>query len=593
MRRRVSLVAGLCALAGIVAVSIAWFSSLTLQSGTAQEELRQRLQDLTGLPLRSSFASNYELLPRSRLTLSQVSFGREGSALKVDSVVADLDLWAALTGRTSVTRLTLIRPEIGSPRRFAAARALKVDAPASPRLLSDVISPFFERFGDLTRIEIRDGAMRTGSGRPISDIDLVIAWPAPDEPGRIWGSYVWNGQPTEINLRIAAPLALLRGEASAVRIDSTASPLRVSFDGTAAFAEPFRIDGRLSLQTPSFNRAVNWLGSRGGTLPNMGPMGIDSEVSAIGARVTLRDAAVTLARSSGRGALEFDLSRDGRPTIGGTLAFGTLDVDDLRRAVLPLPSNPLDLQRPLSFAFVDDLDLDVRLSAGTARIGRLPLSDLAATVKFKDGVATVDVGDCSLLGGRAQARLQIDTMKQPRTVKGSAALNGIDMSGLIDVAQTGSFSIAGQSDVGIDLMAPASDWLSFIRENRLDVTVSTGNGSLGGFDTDSLTNLPAPLKGLAASGDGIAFTRFESHLTTSGTSVRIPNLRLEGPAGRLEATGTVEADSGRIDLSGNFLPADAAKSQADAAIGFAMSGDWPGPTVRLDAAGARDASSSF
>ena len=112
----------------------------------------------------------------------------------------------------------------------------------------------------------------------------------------------------------------------------------------------------------------------------------------------------------------------------------------------------------------------------------MPITDLAATIKFKDGVAMFDVGDASMLGGQGQARIAIDSRVRSPTAKGSASVTGIDTARLLAAIGVNAVGVTGPSDVYAEVGMPVTDWADIARRLHLTLEIVARSGTLSGFD---------------------------------------------------------------------------------------------------------------
>ena len=569
------------------------FSSLALRPADARSEIEAQLTALTGLPVLVAGSAEFTLLPRTQITLGNIRVGAStGSAdavMEIDAIVARLDLWDALWGHARIEQLTLVRPELLSTAGFVGGTDPGANVPGGDRQdpvllpLSRYAGAFLSRFGGLRRLDIRDGVFRMSSNAGslgISNANLTVAWPSKASSARMTGSYVWNGQPTEINLSVAAPLDFLAGQRSGVDFTLASPPLTASFDGEAAIGGAGSFSGNLSVATPSLTHSIRWLGDPKAILPDIGPLSVDATVESNGRKLNLRDAKVSIDGFQSRGGLEMLLPDAGRPALAGTLAFDRLDLTGFATAIAPLPQTVLDLQRRIPMDFIDDLDLDLRLSAAEGAIGTLPVRDLAATVKFKDGIATLDLGDAAMLGGQAQARLTVDSTVRPPAASGVASLAGVDTAGLLAAIGVDGLTVSGTADVNATFDTPVTNWADLSRRNRIHLDIAARNGDIGGFDPQILTSAARPL--LTAM-DTLPFLTLRARLKSQGPLIDIDRIDLSNGAGTVTASGSLSATTHQLDLSGSLepVPAGAAAAAADPVqpSSFRMQGIWPKPAV--------------
>jgi uncharacterized protein involved in outer membrane biogenesis len=621
LRHWSGLTAIVVALLAMSIVAFAVLSGVTLQTGAARSDIERQLADLIGLPISVAGSSSLSLLPKTQIRIDHIRIGVPGNGgpppLTVEAVVADLDLFDALLGRTSIEKLTVIRPEVYSIARFVTASTGEdgeaerqggataktgrrgrpgevFPSPSAPahasghpayREISHYFAAFLTRLGDLRRVDVRDGVFRMAPGagaRRITGANFTIAWPSPDSAARMSGSYVWNGEPTEVDLKLAAPLEFLRGGPSAIDFSLSAPPLDVAFSGSGSTRGRSGFNGALKVSTPSLTRSVRWLGDPQATMPDLGAMAIDATLESTGQKLKLDDATVTIVGYSGRGAMEMLMAPGAVPAVSGTLAFDRLDLTGFAQALAPLPRNVLDFQQRISTGYFDKLDLDLRISAGEGAIGSVPITDLAATVKFKDGVAMFDVGDASMLGGQGQARIAIDSRVRSPTAKGSASVTGIDTARLLAAVGVDAVGVSGPSDLYAELGMPVTDWSDIARRLHLSLEIVARGGTLSGFDPEVFLAPGTKPFALATEASTIPFETLRARLTSNGPGVTIEALSLIGAAGRFEAAGAVSTATSEINLSGAFTPRAGTNRPAlgnSQPVSFRMTGEWPRPTV--------------
>lgn len=591
-------------------------SGLALTREVARAEIETRLAQLTGLDVTVEGAADFTLLPRTRISMTRIRIGSSSGSLdavmRIDGIVADLDLWQALLGHTRIERLSVIRPELLSTAGFMQASATPAGA-AGSRLesidgsidrrpgsaeakdipahiqMTRYLGAFLSRFEALRSIEIRHGVFRMAAGggsSGVSNANLVVSWPSQTSAARMSGSYVWNGQPTEINLRFAAPLAFLSGETSGVDLDLSSPALTVAFDGEGAIGGARRFTGTLKVATPSLTRSIRWLGDPRAVLPEIGPLSIEAAVEGTGRDFNLRDAIVMLDGFTGRGAVEMRVAEGGRPTLGGTLAFDRLDLTGFAEAVAPLPRDALALQRPIPVDFIDRLDLDLRLSASRGAIGTVPMGELAATLNFQDGVATLDIGDATVLDGSGQARISVDSRAPVPTARGFASVRGIDTSGLFQAIGVSSIGVSGLSDIRADIEAPVTSWREIFKRNKMTVSIAARGGELSGFDPDVFLGDGTKPFAFATRETSIPFETLQAAVTTTGPLAELKNLTLRNASGSFEATGHLSTATNQLDVSGWFVPRPGTTASilpdlrpAPRPIGFRMRGEWPRPII--------------
>jgi len=592
--RRPRLLGAALLLAVLLAFTFAVFPRLALSPEAAQASVVARLEALTGENVSVDGPVSFSLLPRTRLTVERIRIGR-GNGFDIDQLVADLDPVDALTGKTRISRLVLIRPEL---QPESAIADVSWDAAPSQQGIGrarDLLHTFLKRIEGVQILEIRDGVFRpalSSSGGPagFSNANLRMTQSSGSAAVNVSGSFIWNGQPTDLNFQIAAPEDLLAGKDSTVEFDLQSPPLQASFSGTASLVKNTGISGHLQLTSPSFSRSVDWIGDPEGRVPELGPISVDGHLLLYGRTANLSDAVVSIAGSRGRGALEAKFTPS-VPVVGGTLAFAQLDLTPFGRSVAPLPNDPFDMERPIDVAFAEALRLDLRLSAADANLGDVPLSDVAAVVTLGGGVAKIDVGDASVFGGRGQANLVVDGTGATPTVSGDAAFSGIDTAKMFSALGIDDVGMSGQSSITAQLKAPARDWGSIVRNIRFDANIETKGGTLSGFDPQVFAQPGARRLMDGTAGASMPFDSLSAELALRGSRLKLQDIVVVNDSGTLNAEGDYFAGTNTLAIRGDFN----ANPPQTASIGsgftsskpvkFTMRGQWPNPDVTTEAPG--------
>lgn len=578
-----------------------WFavaSTLSLGAATARGELETRLSAITGQAVFIEGRTEFDLFPRPRLDLYDVRVGGEapGRSLSIDQVRAELDLVDALLGHADIAALILIRPELAeidhAPPSAAAAAPLgaapAAEAAAEGARALDYARSALGRFEGVRQLELREGTLRAADGSTVlSSVNLRLDWPSRQDEARLAGSLVWNGQSAQIDTRLSRPVRFLGGETSALSLALVSPSLEASFEGEGSSGEEAAFDGTLRLSTPSLSRAVRWVGGAERPVPDIGPVTLETRIRhAPGARTALDPVRLALGEQSGHGVLEAAFPAGARPVFSGTLAFPALDLDRFTHGIAPMPRHALDFQRPMAVSFIEDFDLDLRVSAAAAGLGDTALRQLAASVLFSGGIATLDIGDAEILDGRAQGRLTIDLSGPRPMARGRIDMVGVEAAGLASLAGMRSVSLAGRADLRAEFEAPATSWAEVLRENRSSARLTLPNGSVRGLSPAMLREPGERPLSIDTSGESLAVSALEARFGTRGPFATLERLSLESTAGRLEAGGFLSLLDERLFVEGAVAPASESAAVNDLfttskLVPFKIQGEWPSPTLTV------------
>ena len=277
----------------------------------------------------------------------------------------------------------------------------------------------------------------TARSEVLSDVDVDFNWRSTVDAARGNGTFAWRGEPVAFRGEIDAPLTLLAGGDSPLRVSVEAAPANLSFEGMARQFDGMQIEGEASLAVPSVARFGAWTGALGET-SLIRAASIAGKVSWAAALLNLSEMTIDLDGNAGEGALTATVV-DGKPSLQGTLDFTRFDLtpqlDALRAAV---DADGAWRSDPIGLPLVTGADVDLRLSAGQAVAGATEVGPVAASLLVKDGIIRIEVGEAHLGEGIIEASLLAE-MKDG-VLSGAASLKA---DGIPAEAAAGLLGISG------------------------------------------------------------------------------------------------------------------------------------------------------
>lgn len=416
-----------------------------LANSRIRDSIRMELSQLTGLPVALTGDFSVSVLPAFVASISNVEIGvSPGSGqfgARAKSVVVELSWLAALSRRVEIKALKIDAAEIelaedasGFWIPDALAARISPSVTMARRALSDNHeSPDFSTIADwnirsvvLTNTRLRLVG-RLGNVNVIGDLNAELGWPGNNMPVLLSGSGDWRGAKVNLVTTVREPLMAVAGGNTefTTRLDS--EPVQFEFDGVANLRNFFFTDGKLRFETSSMEKLLQWIGTEIDPGNAVGRMSMSARLTSKDEQLKFDDVLLELDGNKANGVLDLSRTKD-VPALSGTLAFEELDVASFLKA---FSTSPATRNRPDGLGYIDQFQLDLRLSAVTARVGSLALANLAAAVRVKDGSADFDLGDATALGGKVQANLKISTSADG--VVGDMRLKASD----IDLAQLG------------------------------------------------------------------------------------------------------------------------------------------------------------
>lgn len=436
-----SLVVGFLGV-GLVVACLPWPVSSSRIVAMVADELAKSY----GIALTVDGPTEVALLPFPRIRFAQARLASgapdgpvlaEGGGLSIH-----LDLLALITGRVGLDALSLDGAAVTLPMTATDRRWDFAAQSLSTRVGSD-------RRGELPRLSLTRATVtgwnpQVGAVQTLHDVDLSLSAPLLGTSAEIVARGTWKQQ--EASLRVTGlDLAALVGDAASSFAATLVWPAgSLSLKGSARLGETHDVSGRARLATRSLPETLEWLDGGVALSPLMQDVAVEGDFRVQGKELLLPQMRITLGsnRLDGAGSVSF---ADGRPAIQATLAAESLNIAPLVGELIGAVGLDPDAsqeaawkQRILALAPFTGGDLDLRLSAASARIGPVLVEDIASSLIVRDGSIEASLGRASLQGGTVKGRITLGALpdRAGTEVKAQGACDGLDLGALlIDVGE--------------------------------------------------------------------------------------------------------------------------------------------------------------
>lgn len=510
-------------LAGIVMAAAPW----TISSRALVAALADQLRDDFGVSFASEGRAVVAFLPLPRVKFEDVSI--------VSADGRPLVTGGELRGRLAVRPLLFGRIVVDEIGLANARLDLAIDANgasawdgfvAAARKAAEGHSPGsgVTRFS-LANVQIHHNDARSRARHVLRNVDLTLDWPSPRGRLSASGSFALRGETVQASLRDFIPAAFLANERSPVdlRIGARFGKLSVSGTVSRGVDSPWLI-GRSAFETQALRDLLIWSGH---DLP-LGPLvrgfSLDGEVTGVGGVLSWPSLRISLGPDRMEGALTAR-SEEGRVSVNGTLAADTLTLDDFAApffAAAP-PFGPWRFQR-YDLPSVTGADLDLRLSANTARLGGLSTSDVALGVLVKKGRIETTLSRAALHGGVVRGRLSLTNGEGGGVeLRAQGAAENVDLAAAFRETGTSPW-LAGRGDGEFALQARGASAAELARAAVGHAAVTIRDGQFVGLALDE------------------ALRRFERQPLTASLNLHNGATPFAKARGRVE----IEAGLGRI-----------------------------------------------
>lgn len=552
MRRIVLGLAGAAVALGVAGAALAVRASSAGLDATLLTALRAG----SGLAIEAR-ATRVTLWPTPRLRFDEVRVATaEGAPVaRLKALVVKPALSSLLTGRASVTDVTLLSPVI---------QAEAVDLERLARALSEAEG------GTPPSLRVVDGEVRWARGR-VSAIDAGFVLTRGGAQLAATGVARFRDRTVEGALTVDDVFAAARGARSDLRLRLEGDGLRIGFEGHAARTESGRrLEGELGLRARSLKEAAAWLGA---PLPAVSAPLADVTLSGRGIAdrtgLALDGAELALDGAQFDGAARFGRTPDGRPDVEATLDAEAIDLTPYLGVVSDEPAGDWR-RRAIDVRTLAALNLDLRLSARRLRAGALALGPTAATISVARGALDVVVGEASVYGGVVGGRLALEPYGAAARLRLSLKGAEVELGPLLRDA-TGRERLSGALSGEVAAEGQGATPGALLHSLSGRGSASLQGGAVGGLRARALA-----LLGL---GGKIEVRTAEGSATVAGGVARTQDLRLGGPAAELRLSGEADLPSGRLNLTGALAVTDGATIPAR------VRGRIDDPKLRLDPLG--------
>lgn len=519
-------------------------------------ETAAALSSLLGRPVRLDGDVDVSVFPTFTVTYRNARLTpAEGGARLAEAaeVAVRLELLPLVVGRVSIDHVDVVEPVIELDRTLAAEALLPT------RALLAGLAPV-RLTVDKGRVRLRDPA-----DERVETIDNVVAsvnWPRPGSSASLETTFRWRGEAVAIAWQGLGPRSLIEGKSGPATLTITAGPLRIGFDGKGVLADRMQFDGAVKVTSADPARVASWLGA---PMPT-GALGrdllLEGRMRSLGLAATVSDGRLTLDGNKAEGVVSVRLDAP-RPQLRGTLAFEALDLARHAEAFSRTDWRHL----PVGRSVLTGLDLDLRLSAATAKVGALALDQMAASVLLKDGRFDAEIGDAGLFGGQARVALRGESRPEGLKVAGRLVAANLTASAFGALAGLGGledgrlgFSLEGEAD-GATLGRLADSFAGRFHGEGRQLTLRSAERSsraTGGYLPIALKAAPAP--------KATSFERAVVDADIASVTAFVRRVEAEGNALSAKLSGAASLANGSLSLSGEVSVGPRAAGPTTAAV---------------------------
>lgn len=574
MSRRVIFLTGLIALALLGAALAPW----TFRENGLSSALAAHMKERYGLDLTVGGRSTFAVLPIPRVKFEDVTVRLPARALTAEggTLRGEIRLLPLLFGRVELSDF-----DLSDSRITASSRALKeVNWPEVFRSRS---SALHARRLILNRTAIH------WTDLPDADLDvaeLVIRWAGEKEPLTVYGNALWRDERVIVKEASIRPDQLLAGNASPFELAISAPTARLNVKGEAQLGFNPGLTGEGTIESPSIRDFTRWSGVKLPFGSLIQAFSVQGDFSLDRRRLSWPSVAVKLGgdRLEGTMAVRFDAER---PVITGTLAADDLNLADLFAPFAQArTSSGSWSEETVDLARVTGTDLDLRLSAGSARLGALHVGDMAASVLVRPGEIEASIGRADFYNGSLKGRLSLATIDGLTEFKSQGTFTGVEIAPFLgSIGQPrwitgrafGQFALEGKGQNPVEVVQQA--------QGRSSITVQKGElvGIALGDALKRVEKHPL-LASLKWKGGRTPFQEAQAEIVIRDGVGEVKEGKLASAEVVAELKGQVLMVDRTLNLKAEVSPAGSkASSSTPPTLAFDIDGGWDNISVMPDA----------
>lgn len=468
MSRRVIAVIALIALALVGAAAAPW----TFRENGLSSALSDHMKERYGLDLTVQGRSTFAVLPIPRVKFEDVTLRFPGQALTAEggTLRGEIRVLPLLFGRIELSDFDLSDSKI-------TASSKGIQAVNWSEAFTSGSKAVHARRLILNRSSVRWTDLK---GADLDVGELVIRWAGENEPLTAYGNARWRDEAVVLDEVSIYPERLASGGISPVELAISAPAARLSMKGEAQLGLNPSLTGEGAIVAKSVRDFTRWSGVKLPFGSLVRAFSVKGDFSMDRRRLSWPSVAVTLGEDKLEGtmAVRFDAER---PVITGTLA-----ADDLNLADLFAPfgqtrtSSGSWSEETFDLAQVTGGDLDLRLSAASARLGALRVDDMAASVLVRPGEIEASIGRAGFHEGTLKGRLSLVSVGGQTEFRSQGTFAGVEIAPFLSSVGQPRW-IAGRAQGQFAFEGVGHNPVEVVRRAQGRSTVTVKKGELVGI----------------------------------------------------------------------------------------------------------------
>lgn len=562
-----------------------------ISSTVVRENMERAVAEWTGHDVEIDGTPDIRFWPEPRITLREITIRKQaedGERVlgRVSRLSASFDLLQALVGQPEFKDFRLTDPQIYVLREadgrldwandgLLSRAALDVKPDGSGQVLA---ADDDARMGD---VRISNGLFEVSdvvSGRitRLQSINGTLDWPWLSRRLELKADANFNGKALTLDMSSTQPLLLLSGKSGNLSGTMTSALFHGQFQGVANLAANAFLSGDAELTVPDLAATMNWAGMNFAGIERLKSFSLKTRLVTNDSILRFDNLSLSLNDAKATGILDLMLLPDRPARLTGTLAFDRMDLSAALAAIAPRALG--DTSR--TSGQLADLELDLRLSAQQAMLGRFMLSEAAVSVMNVGDQSRIDIADSDFETGRLTGRIATVKGGTSGAVALRLAIQDADFGNIVkELGLAGPLPAArGSLDLSLDIDRPLEPeaW----RNAKGALRFRAERGSLSGVNLAGIRQLAAqkPYFPLSDAGSGnLEFDHIDISANLADGSADIREGRITGSTETLTLSGVIPYINNSLALSATVAPVAAAAGTPPLMV--FIGGSWPNPVI--------------
>lgn len=562
-----------------------------ISSTVVRESMERAVAEWTGHDVEIDGTPDIRFWPEPRITLREITIRKQaedGERVlgRVSRLSASFDLLQALVGQPEFKDFRLTDPQIYVLREADGrldwandgllSRAVRdVQPDGSGQVLA---ADDDARMGD---VRISNGLFEVSdvvSGRitRLQSINGTLDWPWLSRRLELKADANFNGKALTLDMSSTQPLLLLSGKSGNLSGTMTSALFHGQFQGVANLAANAFLSGDAELTVPDLAAAMNWAGMNFTGVERLKSFSLKTRLVTNDSILRFDNLSLGLNDAKATGILDLTLLPDRPARLTGTLAFDRMDLSAALAAIAPRALG--DTSR--TSGQLADLELDLRLSAQQAMLGRFMLSEAAVSVMNVGDQSRIDIADSDFETGRLTGRIATVKGGTAGAVALRLAIQDADFGNIVkELGLAGPLPAArGSLDLSLDIDRPLEPeaW----RNAKGALRFRAERGSLSGVNLAGIRQLAAqkPYFPLSDAGSGsLEFDHIDISANLADGSADIREGRITGATETLTLSGVIPYINNSLALSATVATVAAAAGTPPLMV--FIGGSWPNPVI--------------